>query len=320
MRGAWSGKNGYPMTDNKNTIIAIALSALVLIAWQFLVALPQQKAREQQQQAEQLAKKQAAQPSQNATPGQSAQAPSQAGPPQPPGQAAQAPAAASASRDEALKASQRIPIKTGSLQGSIALKGGRIDDLALSKFHETVDPKSPPIVLLSPSGAPEPFYAEFGWTGVSGVKVDLPTSETVWKQDGSGALTAGHPVTLTYDNGQGLEFRRTVAVDDKYLFTVKDEVANKSANPVSLYPYALISRHGTPTTLGYYILHEGLIGVLGERRLAGDHLQEGRRKEGDQFRRHQWLARHHRQVLGRHAAARPERAFAGALLDRQAGR
>ena len=130
-----------------------------------------------------------------------------------------------------------------------------------------MDPKSPPIVLLSPSGAPEPFYAEFGWTGVSGVKVELPTSETVWKQDGSGALTAGHPVTLTYDNGQGLEFRRTVAVDDKYLFTVKDEVANKSATPVSLYPYALISRHGTPNTLGYYMLHEGLIGVLGDQGL-----------------------------------------------------
>jgi YidC/Oxa1 family membrane protein insertase len=267
MRGAWSGKNGIPMTDNKNTIIAIALSALVLIAWQFFYAMPQQKAREEQQQAEQLAKKQAAQPGQNAKPAQTAQAPAQPGPPQAPGQAAQAPAAASASREEALKTSQRIPIKTGSLQGSIALKGGRIDDLALAKFRETVDPKSQPIVLLSPSGAPEPFYAEFGWTGVSGAKVELPMSETVWKQDGSGELTAGHPVTLTYDNGQGLEFRRTIAVDDRYLFTVKDEVVNKSANPVSLYPYALISRHGTPTTLGYYILHEGLIGVLGDQGL-----------------------------------------------------
>jgi YidC/Oxa1 family membrane protein insertase len=266
MRGAWSGKNGIPMTDNKNTIIAIALSALVLIGWQFFFAMPQQKAREEQQQAEQLAKKQAAQPNQNAQP---AAIPAQPGPPQAPGQATQTPAAASASRDEALKTSQRIPIKTGSLQGSIALKGGRIDDLALAKFHETVDAKSPPIVLLSPSGAPEPFYAEFGWTGVSGAKVELPTSETVWNQAGSGELTAGHPVTLTYDNGQGLEFRRTIAVDAKYLFTVKDEVANKSANPVSLYPYALISRHGTPKTLGYYILHEGLIGVLG-----GDGLQE----------------------------------------------
>ena len=74
-------------------------------------------------------------------------------------------------------------------------------------------------------------------------------------------------MTLTYDNGEGLQFRRTIAVDDKYLFTIKDEVANKSAAPVTLFPYALISRHGTPETLGYYILHEGLIGVLGDQGL-----------------------------------------------------
>jgi YidC/Oxa1 family membrane protein insertase len=87
----------------------------------------------------------------------------------------------------------------------------------------------------------------------------------VWKQDGAGSLSVGHPVTLTYDNGQGLEFRRTIAVDDKYLFTIQDNVANKGTNPVSLYPYALISRHGTPQTLGYYILHEGLIGKFGDK-------------------------------------------------------
>ena len=99
------------------------------------------------------------------------------------------------------------------------------------KFRETVDPKSPPIVLLSPSGSPEPFYAEFGWTGTAGSNVKLPTADTVWRQAGSGALSIGHPVTLTYDNGEGLDFRRTIAVDDKYLFTVKDEVVNKTREP-----------------------------------------------------------------------------------------
>ena len=84
----------------------------------------------------------------------------------------------------------------------------------------------------------------------------------MWTQSGSGALSINHPVTLTYDNGEGFEFRRTIAVDDKYLFTLKDEVTNKSAKPDRSYPYALISRHGTPHTAGYYILHEGLIGVL----------------------------------------------------------
>jgi len=250
------------MTD-KNTILAIVLSAIVLIAWQFFVGVPQEKVREQRQTQQQTQPQPAPQPGQA---GQPAIAPGAPGAPSAPTGPA---AALTMTREAALKMSARVPIDTPSLQGSIALKGGRIDDLALVKFRETVDPKSPPIVLLSPSGSPEPFYAEFGWSGAAGTDVKLPTSETVWTQAGSGALSVSHPVTLTYADGQGLEFRRTIAVDDKYLFTLKDEVVNKGAKSVTLYPYALISRHGTPKTLGYYILHEGLIGVLGD-----DGLQE----------------------------------------------
>jgi YidC/Oxa1 family membrane protein insertase len=260
------------MTDSKNTIIAIVLSAIVLIGWQFFIGLPQMEKQRQEQAQQQAAKTGVGQPGQAtqpplATPG-GAQAPGQV-PAAVPGQAATPSATATVTREAALKASPRVAIDTGSIQGSIDLKGGRIDDISLVKFRETVDPKSPPIVLLSPSGSPEPFYAEFGWTGTAGANVKLPTSDTVWTQAGSGALAVGHPVALTYDNGGGLEFRRIIAVDDKYLFTIKDEVVNKSANPVTLFPYALISRHGTPKTLGYYILHEGLIGVLGN-----DGLQE----------------------------------------------
>jgi YidC/Oxa1 family membrane protein insertase len=264
------------MSDNKNTILAIVLSALVLIAWQYFYAAPQEKVRQEKLQSEQLAQKQQQaqqqQPSQpGQIPGQPApgQVPGQPAPGQVPGQAAQTPAAAAASREAALAQSPRVPIATDSVQGSIDLKGGRIDDIALVKFRETVDPKSPPIVLLSPSGSPEPFYAEFGWTNAVGGNTKVPTADTVWTQVGSGPLSVGHPVTLAYDNGEGLEFRRTISVDDKYLFTLKDEVVNKSASPVTLYPYALISRHGTPQTAGYYILHEGMIGELGS-----DGLQE----------------------------------------------
>ena len=248
------------MTDNKNTILAIVLSALVLLGWQYFFAVPQEKARQEQLQAQQQ-KQTVPTPGQ---PGQVGQPPAQSGTPEVPGQTNAPAAAAPVTREAALAGSPRVSIATDSLQGSIALKGGRIDDLALLKFRETVDPKSPPIFLLSPSGTADPFYAEFGWTGAAGANVKLPTSETVWTQSGSGALSVNHPVTLTYDNGEGFEFRRTIAVDDKYLFTLKDEVTNKSANPVALYPYALISRHGTPHTAGYYILHEGLIGVLGD--------------------------------------------------------
>ena len=248
------------MTDNKNTILAIVLSALVLLGWQFFFAVPQEKARQEQLQL------QAQQQKQNVpVPGQPKPTqPSSQSPTQVPGQAGAPSSVAPIDRAAALANSPRISIATDTLQGSVALKGGRIDDLALVKFRETTDPKSPPIVLLSPSGTGDPFYAEFGWTGAAGANVKLPTSETVWKQVGTGGLGIGRPVTLTYDNGEGLEFRRTIAVDDKYLFTIKDDVSNKGESPVTLFPYALISRHGIPPTAGYYVLHEGLIGVLGE--------------------------------------------------------
>jgi YidC/Oxa1 family membrane protein insertase len=253
------------MTDSKNTILAIVLSAIVLIVWQYFFAIPQEKARQEQLAQQQAQTQKANPPAANQAPAGTPAAPGAAGaPPQVPGATPAAVPGTPVTRDAAIAASPRVPIATDSLQGSIALKGGRIDDLALVKFRETVDPKSPPIVLLSPSGAPEPFYAEFGWTNAAGANVAVPTADTVWKQEGSGTLSVGKPVTLTFDNGQGLQFRRTITVDDKYLFTVKDEVANKGDKPVALYPFALISRHGTPHTLGYYILHEGLIGKFGD--------------------------------------------------------
>ncbi len=252
------------MTDQKNTILAIVLSALVLIGWQIYFGAPQMEKQKQiqQQQAQERSQQQ---PAARQQPSGAAQQPSAApvapgtAPPQVPGQAG--------SREAALNASPRVRIETPSLSGSIALKGARIDDLSLVKYRETVDPSSPPIVLLAPSGSPNPFYAEFGWSPPSGVSVRLPGPDTAWRQEGSGTLSVGRPVTLVYDNGEGLEFRRTIAVDENYLFTLKDEVANKGTAPVTLYPYALISRHGTPHTLGYYILHEGLIGVFGDKGL-----------------------------------------------------
>ncbi len=95
----------------------------------------------------------------------------------------------------------------------------------------------------------------------------IPDRETVWQQEGTGALSPSNPVTLKYDNGEGLTFRRTIAIDERYLFTIRDDVTNVGSAPVTLYPFALISRHGTPEVSGYYILHEGLIGYLGEKGL-----------------------------------------------------
>jgi YidC/Oxa1 family membrane protein insertase len=241
------------MSDQKNTILAIALSALVFIAWQYFFGLPQMEKQKQAAQQQQQTQQQA----QPTASGESR--------PQAPGQAPATPQGPELSRDDALAKSQRVRIDTPRVTGSIALTGGRIDDVSLATYHETVDPSSPAIILLSPSGSPHPFYAEFGWVPAAGSGVKVPSADTAWRQQGSGTLGIDHPVTLTWDNGDGLEFRRTIAVDDKYLFTVQDEVANKGATGVTLFPYALISRHGTPPTLGYYILFEGLIGVLGDK-------------------------------------------------------
>ncbi|HXN66436.1 MAG TPA: membrane protein insertase YidC, partial [Bradyrhizobium sp.] len=254
------------MTDNRNTILAVILSGLVLIAWQYFYNVPQMEKQRAAQQASELAK--------SATPPASTTTPStapQTGTPQP---AANAPAATQpastapvVSRDTAIASTPRVKIESPRLSGSISLKGARIDDLSLVQFRETVDPVSPAIVLYSPSGTPNPYYAEFGWVPASGSTVRLPDRDTLWEQEGQGSLTPSHPVTLRYDNGDGLTFRRTISIDDRYLFTIKDDVSNVGSAPVTLYPFALISRHGTPQVSGYYILHEGLIGYLGDQGL-----------------------------------------------------
>ena len=256
------------MNDQKNTLLAILLSGIVLLVWSYFFAPqltgpaqkpPQTQAQNQgQNQGQNQAQNQ---PQSPPTPG------AQSTPPSLPGQSASPPQALS--RPAAVKESgDRIAIDTPSIRGSIALKGARIDDVQLVNYRETVDPNSPLIDLLSPSRSPHPFYAEFGWVGSAGAGAKapaLPNADTVWKQEGSGALTPDRPVVLTYTNDDGLTFRRTIKVDDKYLFTFIDEVVNNSGAAVTLYPYGLISRHGTPETLGYYILDEGMIGQIGDQ-------------------------------------------------------
>jgi len=257
------------MIEHKNTILAVVLSLLVIVGWQYFIGYPQMERQRQEAQLKQPAQPGGAQPG-AAQPGAPAPNAAQPATPEVPGTPkAGAPSAQTqtASREAVIASSPRIAIETPRLGGSIDLKGGRIDDLTLTQYREQTDPKSPPIVLFSPSGAPAAFYAEFGWVPAAGTNAAMPGPETVWKQQSAGALGIGHPVTLTYDNGQGLVFTRTIAVDDHYLFTVKDDVANNSDSPVTLFPYALISRHGTPQVQGYYILHEGLIGVMGDQGL-----------------------------------------------------
>jgi YidC/Oxa1 family membrane protein insertase len=251
------------MIENRNTILAVILSGIVLLAWQYFYNVPQmEKQRAQSQIQAELAKQQ---PAANTT--TPANAPPTNAPPAP---ASNAPATATAQvvdRETAIAATPRVKIDSPRLSGTISLKGARIDDLSLVQFRDTVDPASPAIVLYSPSNTAAPYYAEFGWVPATGSTIRIPDQNTMWEQQGSGSLTPSTPVTLKYDNGEGLTFRRTVSIDDRYLFTIKDEVTNVGNAPVTLYPFALISRHGTPQVSGYYILHEGLIGYLGDQGL-----------------------------------------------------
>jgi YidC/Oxa1 family membrane protein insertase len=256
----------------RNLLLAIVLSVAVLLAWQVFYAGPRLKEdQERRQRALQEQSHAKGEGTRTEVPGA---APS-SGLAAPSGAASAAP---ELSREDAIRESARLSIDTPSLRGSIALKGGRIDDLVLAKYHETVDPDSANVVLLSPSGAPNPYYAEYGWVADGGAP-PLPARDSVWKAETEGALTPTHPVTLVWDNGQGLVFHRHIAVDDNYAFTVTDAVENKSDKEVTLSPFALISRHGMPKVQGYYILHEGLIGVLGNAGLKeisyADALKEG---------------------------------------------
>jgi YidC/Oxa1 family membrane protein insertase len=248
------------MHDQTNIFLAIALSVIILIAWQYFLATSFKDAGRK---ADLLAPHATASPQLQAKPSEAFPPPQQ-----------------KMSRQDALGRSPRVRIETPSLQGSISLRGGRIDDLSLAQYRETTDPKSPAVALFSPSDSAQPFYAEFGWVNVTGATVAVPTSETIWHQVGSNSLGVGQPVRLAWQNGQGLEFRRTISVDDKYLFTVRDEVENNGQAPVAIAPSATISRRNPPSALGSYLLHEGAIGVLG-----ADGLQELTYKSLDETKR-----------------------------------
>ena len=237
--------------DQRNLLLAVVLSLGILLVFEmfFLPKPPPDPTGQQQGVAQQGG---TGAPSPSTVPGGTA--------PAVPGIGAQG---AVLDREAALEQSPRVTIATPTLIGSIALKGGRIDDLTLIEYQESVDPESPNIVLLSPNGTPRPYFADFGWSaGAPGTA--LPTPETLWKADGD-SLIPGLPVTLTWDNGEGLRFERTFEIDEHYMFTVTQRVANSGSGPVGLSPYGLVSRTGTPDVLGFYILHEGLIGVFDEQ-------------------------------------------------------
>jgi YidC/Oxa1 family membrane protein insertase len=233
--------------DQKNFIVAIVLSVIIIMGWQALFP-PKHTPPQQQQQTSQTA----------TTPG--APASTTPGAPGAPGPGALPPQQQVVSRAEALERSPRVTFSTPELIGSIDLKGARLDDVRLAKHHEELDPKSPPVPVLSPIGTAHPYYAEFGWTS-SDAAIKVPTPESQWTAS-STTLAPGKPVTLTWDNGGGLIFKLDVSLDEHFMFAVKQSVENKTDKPVTLFPWGLVVRFGEPKAEGTYVLHEGPYGVF----------------------------------------------------------
>jgi YidC/Oxa1 family membrane protein insertase len=226
------------VNDSKNLILAVALSALVLLGWTwasnkyFPTANPPSTKIE--------AGKQQPLPQPNAQP---------AGPATPKQQQ---------SISAALASSPRVKIQTPSLGGSINLKGAQIDDLLLLDQRQTIARDSPPVRLLSPLGTPGGYIAQFGWTAQGG---EAPALDTLWTAD-SQSLTPGHPVTLSTQTADGSRYQIKIGVDEGYLFTVEQSVTNASAQPLSVRPIGLVSRSTQSTDKSMWTNHVGPIGVF----------------------------------------------------------
>ena len=158
--------------------------------------------------------------------------------------------------------SPRVTISTEKIKGSLSTTGVRFDDVTLLKYRETLDPASPAIDLLSPMSAQKPYFVEMGWLS-SDSALKLPNAATTWTvQNPDVPLSETAPAVLTWDNGAGLRFTKTISIDKDYMFTIEQTVENTGAGAATMYPYGLIARMDTPKTEGFFIMHEGPLGVF----------------------------------------------------------
>ncbi len=226
------------MNEQKNLILAIVLSAVVLFGWSLISDRYFPTARP---------------PSTVVKDGKQVALPQ-------PTPTAETPLAIR-DRQVVLAETPRVAIRTPRLAGSINLKGARIDDLVLTTYHETIKRNSPNIRLLSPSGAPKAYFASFGWSGAAG----LPGPDTLWQAPQGAVLGIGKPVTLTTTNAAGQTFAITFAIDENYMFTVTQAVANRGAQALVARPYGLISRVGESSDKDTWTAHVGPMGVFDDR-------------------------------------------------------
>ncbi|WP_188673154.1 membrane protein insertase YidC [Neptunicoccus cionae] len=228
--------------QNKNLLLATGLSMLVILGW-FALFPPQDPAPVEPTSTETTAQGIATAPNAEVATG----VPTVDGEP-------------ADSRTAALGKTDRIQIKTSRVEGSLSLIGGRFDDLRLLDYNVELNDPSEKVTLLSPAGGPNAYYALYGWAPAGGLDfADVPGANTPWEVESGDVLTTESPVTLMWDNGKGLIFRRTIAIDDDYMFSIRQGVENTTDADVRVQPYGIVAREGEPETIGFYILHEGVV-------------------------------------------------------------
>ena len=229
--------------QNKNLLLATGLSFLVILGWYAFFPAPEQTPTPETETA--------------------LTAPATGGTTAPAAAPVAGTTTVATAEPETVEDAPRLTISTPRLEGSISLKGGRIDDLRLKDFRETLDENSPIVTLLSPAGEAGAYYALYGWAPGAGLAIeDVPTANTVWQAEAGANLTPDTPVTLTWDNGKGLTFAREIAIDDNFMFSITQSVTNATGAEVALAPYGTLARHGLPADLeNFFVLHEGLVGM-----------------------------------------------------------
>ncbi|WP_298974962.1 membrane protein insertase YidC [uncultured Roseobacter sp.] len=234
--------------QNKNLILATALSFLVILVWFVLFPPPEPDVPLEGIPA-----------TQSSTADSTASVPSAA--PSPTSQETLTPETGNG--NEAISDAPRVPLTTDRLTGSVSLLGGRIDDLSLRDYRVSQDAEAEIVTMLAPVGSADAYYALYGWAPGAGVAPDaVPGPTTLWTLSQGDQLGVGAPITLTWDNGAGLVFTRTIEIDENYMFSVSQSVANTSAAAVNLAPYGILARHGEPSELkNFFILHEGVVAM-----------------------------------------------------------
>ena len=173
-------------------------------------------------------------------------------------------------RSNTINKTKRVKIENANIRGSLSLQGAIIDDIIFKNYKETLNSENK-VTFLNPKNSSKEYFIETGWASGGNEKIKLPLGDTIWKVKGNSTLTPNNPVTIEWDNGDGLIFTKKIELDDKFLFKITQSIKNTSNKSFQFYPYAQITRKGKPEGRQIYILHEGFLGVFGEELVEKDY-------------------------------------------------